>query len=216
MRSSSSSAMAGADSRAGPGRAAHPGDLQRRLRRVAERAVIVIVRQPLEEAAGDDARLLRRSWPGARGMTISTTHSPPVALCVATMSVRHRNSARPSRKLGAIGALLALLSACSPAPMPVSQSSRDPSSPSAPEGVTPAVTSPVVAAGSTQDSPGHDHHHDHAQAGGSSDHGGHGGSPAASDAGTHGAVYVCPMHREVTSHAAGICPKCNMKLVPKK
>jgi len=29
-------------------------------------------------------------------------------------------------------------------------------------------------------------------------------------------TYVCPMHPEVTSTAPGVCPKCNMKLVPKK
>jgi hypothetical protein len=28
------------------------------------------------------------------------------------------------------------------------------------------------------------------------------------------AAYVCPMHPEVTSSAPGLCPKCNMKLVP--
>jgi hypothetical protein len=27
---------------------------------------------------------------------------------------------------------------------------------------------------------------------------------------------VCPMHPEVTSTTPGVCPKCNMKLVPKK
>jgi hypothetical protein len=31
-----------------------------------------------------------------------------------------------------------------------------------------------------------------------------------------GATYVCPMHPEVTSEAPGRCPKCGMKLVPKK
>lgn len=51
------------------------------------------------------------------------------------------------------------------------------------------------------------------------------GSPAAtppasmshaepSDAGTPAqALYVCPMHRDVTSHEPGRCPKCGMKLV---
>lgn len=28
--------------------------------------------------------------------------------------------------------------------------------------------------------------------------------------------YVCPMHPEVTSSQPGVCPKCNMKLVPAK
>jgi hypothetical protein len=52
------------------------------------------------------------------------------------------------------------------------------------------------------------------------------GSPAAAppatlaqaektpDAGTpSSALHVCPMHRDVTSHEPGRCPKCGMKLV---
>lgn len=31
-----------------------------------------------------------------------------------------------------------------------------------------------------------------------------------------GAAYVCPMDPEVTSATPGTCPKCGMKLVPKK
>jgi hypothetical protein len=35
-----------------------------------------------------------------------------------------------------------------------------------------------------------------------------------SDAGTPAQpLYVCPMHRDVTSHEPGRCPKCGMKLV---
>jgi len=30
------------------------------------------------------------------------------------------------------------------------------------------------------------------------------------------AIYTCPMHPEVVSKEPGRCPKCNMKLVPKK
>lgn len=96
-----------------------------------------------------------------------------------------------SPKLIGAASLLVLASACSPAPTPISQSPRDPSSPSAPEGVTPTVASPAVATAKSHE---HEHEHEH---------------------GT-GAVYECPMHPEVTSGAPGVCPKCNMKLVPKK
>ena len=29
-------------------------------------------------------------------------------------------------------------------------------------------------------------------------------------------VYTCPMHPEVVSDTAGVCPKCNMRLEPKQ
>lgn len=97
-------------------------------------------------------------------------------------------------KLRALVGTLLVLGACSPAPMPISQSSRDPSSPTAPEGVTPAVA----------------HAHTHAPA----PHAHHAGPTGGEDAGAE--IYVCPMHPEVTARAPGVCPKCNMKLVPKK
>jgi hypothetical protein len=76
--------------------------------------------------------------------------------------------------------------ACAPAPMPVSHSSSDPSSPQAPEGAS-------------RPAPAHTHAHQ------------------ASEPGDAGAVvYVCPMHPEVTSSRPETCPKCNMKLVPRK
>ena len=115
-------------------------------------------------------------------------------------------------------AALLLTSACSPAPMPISQSRKDPSSPLAPEGM-----SPMVAAASmplpAQETGGHEHH-DH----GHGDHAGHAGATghdehgvaASPDGGAEGTTYVCPMHPEVTSTTPGsLCPKCNMKLVPK-
>jgi hypothetical protein len=85
-----------------------------------------------------------------------------------------------SRTHVAVAVTSALLAACSPAPMPISTSSRDPSSPTAPEGAHPPHVEP------------------HAQG----------------DAGAE--TYVCPMHPEVTSTTPGTCPKCKMKLVPKK
>jgi hypothetical protein len=39
----------------------------------------------------------------------------------------------------------------------------------------------------------------------------HDAAPASS-----ATVYTCPMHPEVTSDKPGNCPKCGMKLVPKK
>lgn len=115
-------------------------------------------------------------------------------------------------KLGLAAAFVPFLGACSPAPMPISRSSTDPSSPSAPEGVSPLIAlapvpRPVPPAGG-----GHDHHAGHA------DHADHAAPSAAGDAAGAGeVVYVCPMHPEVTSTSPGsLCPKCNMKLVPKK
>lgn len=125
-------------------------------------------------------------------MRTNQTHPRTGALYVPTMN---------RAKLGLLGALLAAVAACSPGPMPVSQSLRDPSNPSAPEGVTPAVASaapsaPARAGGAA--AAGHDHgSHEHAAPG-------------------EGVTYVCPMHPEVTSSTPGTCPKCNMKLVPKK
>lgn len=104
---------------------------------------------------------------------------------------------RYQAKLGLPLLGMLVLLACSPAPMPVSQSSRDPSNPNAPEGVTPAT---VVHSAMTTSS---------------SEHAGH--AHEGGNAGDAGAVtYVCPMHPEVSSNAPGVCPKCNMKLVPKK
>lgn len=85
---------------------------------------------------------------------------------------------------------------CSPAPMPVATSSNDPSNPRAAEGVP-----SLRAAAATPGAAAHDHGHEE-------------GSAMSSDAGT--ASYVCPMHPEVTSSEPGSCPKCHMKLIPKK
>jgi Heavy metal binding domain len=141
-------------------------------------------------------------------------------------------ASRRTLMLGTAGALLALASACSPGPMPVSQSPRDPSNPSASEGVTtvasatPAYGMPAES-GSGHDHSGHDHsghdhsghsHGGHETKGANTGHEGHGAGTAAPAGGAgQGVVYECPMHPEVTSNTpGGVCPKCNMKLVPKK
>ncbi len=98
-------------------------------------------------------------------------------------------------------ALLPLLGACTPAPMPVAQSKTDPSNPSAPEGITAVVPPPPPTPAAPPATAGHAGHE-------------HGGTGVAADAGV--VVYVCPMHPEVTSSSPGVCPKCNMNLVPKK
>ena len=103
--------------------------------------------------------------------------------------------------------------ACSPGPMPVSQSTRDPSNPSAAEGIVPPVGSggprPSAPPSSSAPTEGHGHH-DHTGAPAPTE-------PAAkSDAGAASAIYTCPMHPEVASPAPGRCPKCGMNLVRKK
>ena len=143
----------------------------------------------------------------------------PAMKCSSSLrSLRSFARSALRQELGLLGCLLVLV-ACSPAPIPVSQSKNDPSSPSAPEGVTLSSSSAAVpssmsggAAGSPDD---HAHHHHGSVAAGGMDASAATPPPAA-DAGSQGTVYVCPMHPEVTSKTAGVCPKCNMKLVPKK
>ncbi|MFZ5894601.1 MAG: heavy metal-binding domain-containing protein [Myxococcota bacterium] len=124
-------------------------------------------------------------------------------------------------KLASIGALLG---ACSAGPIPVSHSPGDPASPAAPEGTNPLIASAAAPKHAADPAPSeHDHgEHEH----GAHDHGAmpapmpSAPAPAANGttppAAAEGVTYVCPMHPEVTSNAPGVCPKCGMKLVPKK
>lgn len=100
-----------------------------------------------------------------------------------------------------VSVVAAHLSACSVGSLPISQSPSDPSSPSAPEGVDPRSAAPPARSATPP------------QPGGHSEHAGHAAAP---DAGATAPVYTCPMHPEISSSAPGLCPKCNMKLVPKK
>ena len=40
--------------------------------------------------------------------------------------------------------------------------------------------------------------------------------PRGGQADTAATIYTCPHHPEVTSNQPGVCPKCDMKLQPKK
>lgn len=128
----------------------------------------------------------------------------------------------PIAKLALPVVVAALAAACSPAPMPISQSSRDPSNPSAAEGISPTLTAAIVATSPTSAKAGGDALADHelhlarSEAGPSHDGHEHVRGSKDVDAGASGVVYVCPMHPDVTSSGPALCPKCNMKLVPKK
>jgi hypothetical protein len=107
----------------------------------------------------------------------------------------------------AVLAVFAVSVACSPAPIPVSRSLRDPSNPSAAEGALPASSEAAVAASMTS----------HAEQPGTDPHPGHGPAGAgAADAGSVAITYTCPMHPQITSPTPGQCPICGMNLVPKK
>ena len=58
--------------------------------------------------------------------------------------------------------------------------------------------------------------HNHTTTHGHATHGGAPAPPEQSKESEKAAVYTCPMHPEVISSAPGKCPKCGMKLVPKK
>jgi hypothetical protein len=100
-----------------------------------------------------------------------------------------------------------------------------PASPEAPESPVPARSSildveradpvpPVAAQPAAEGTSGEHATHGAEASGPSSSHEGHGppeNAPAATQT-EQEAMYVCPMHQEVTSSKPGKCPKCFMRL----
>jgi len=128
------------------------------------------------------------------------------------------------RRYCAMGSLVALPSvACGGSPPPRS-AALDPSNANGPESAPLSVS--LLATDAVASSEGESAHretggeehakHNHAAA---HEHATHGSSPAPqekADGSENVAVYTCPMHPEVKSSGPGRCPKCGMKLVPKK
>lgn len=112
------------------------------------------------------------------------------------------------------GFVLSLLLACSAGPEPVANSPHDPSSPAAAEAATPShlagAEEGAPPAGNAE-SAGSEH-----PAPATEPHAGHGSHGSAATQGSAEVAYTCPMHPEVVSKTPGVCPKCNMNLVPKK
>jgi hypothetical protein len=115
-------------------------------------------------------------------------------------------------------ALAATLAACGSS-LPPRSAALDPANPDAPE-------SPLVTGTADTDAKGGmpepaESGHEAAQHAGHN-HGGASAEPpgtsqaAQSPAPAGAVIYTCPMHPEVTSPAPGRCPKCGMKLVPRK
>jgi hypothetical protein len=98
---------------------------------------------------------------------------------------------------------------------------RAPASPEAEEApARPVATSlandPLSEPGAAHSGESHDHQ-DHGAPGHQHHHGmNHAGSAPVAEAGAPAAVYTCPMHPEVQQAGPGECPKCGMRLVPKK
>jgi len=129
------------------------------------------------------------------------------------------------RRYGAMASVGALqLLACGGS-LPARSATLDPANPDGPESpplsgslfATDSVASLQGESAHREASSGEEHaKHHHAAA---PEHAAHGATPAAQQPGESSdsaAVYTCPMHPEVTSPVPGKCPKCGMKLVPKK
>jgi hypothetical protein len=82
------------------------------------------------------------------------------------------------------------------------------------------AAAPAGSSSGTDPHAGHAHWHEGHDADGASapeQHGQAASAPKAQDGSNAAAVsYTCPMHPEVEQDKPGACPKCGMKLVPKK
>ncbi len=126
-----------------------------------------------------------------------------------------------------VGLALAMSCASQPPPRPVAVDPSNPSAPEAPPLETSNVLAPVpsptpeahpaqpdgAAAGLPAPMPEH-HHGATAREAGGGDH--QMEAPRAPASESPATVYTCPMHPEVISAEPGSCPKCGMKLVPKR
>jgi len=128
------------------------------------------------------------------------------------------------RQYCALGSLVALQLVACGGSLPPRYAALDPSNANGPESsplsvslFAPDAVASLEGESADRGTSGGEHAgHNHTAAAG---HATHGGSPAPhekADSAEQAAVYTCPMHPEVTSASPGKCPKCGMKLVPKK
>lgn len=105
--------------------------------------------------------------------------------------------------------------------LPPRSASLDPSNPNGPESPPSTLWAATDSArpGHGGSAPGSEHEHaghDHSAGNTSATMSSAPSAPAQGASSDSSATYTCPMHPEVTSSQPGKCPKCGMRLVPKK